>query len=86
MKRLALVLPIALLAWTGCSSTPRTDAAAKAPEASADAAKEAAEQEALAERERQTVEAARMLAGLPPVPDEDNSERQEWIIITDPAT
>ena len=66
MKRLALVLPLALLAWTGCSSTPRSDAPAPAPEASADAAKEAAAREALAERERKTVEAARMLAGLPP--------------------
>ena len=40
LKRLALVLPLALLAWTGCSSTPRTGAAA--PAASVDAAKEAA--------------------------------------------
>ena len=86
MKRLALVLPLALLAWTGCSSTPRSDAPAPAPEASADAAKEAAAREALAERERKTVEAARMLAGLPPVSEEDQSERQEWIIVTDPAT
>ncbi|MBP7677691.1 MAG: VCBS repeat-containing protein [Thermoanaerobaculia bacterium] len=86
MKRLALVLPFALLAWTGCSSTPRSDAPAPAPEASADAAKEAAAREAIAERERKTVEAARMLAGLPPVPEEDTSERQEWIIFTDPTT
>ncbi len=86
MKRLALVLPLALLAWTGCSSTPRTDAPAKAQEASADAAKEAAAREALAERERKTVEAARMLAGLPPVAEEDDADRQEWIIVTDPAT
>jgi hypothetical protein len=86
LKRLALVLPLALLAWTGCSSTPRSDAPAPAPEASADAAKEAAAREALAERERKTVEAARMLAGLPPVSEEDQSERQEWIIVTDPAT
>ena len=86
MKRLALVLPLALLAWTGCSSTPRTDAAAPAPEASADAATKTAEPESLAERERKTVEAARMLAGLPPVPEEDESERQEWTIFTDPGT
>ena len=86
MKRLALVLPFALLAWTGCSSTPRSDAPAPAPEASADAAKEAAAREALAERERKTVEAARILAGLPPVPEDDESERQEWIIFTDATT
>lgn len=86
MKRLAFVLPLALLAWTGCSSTPRTDAPAKAQEASAEAAKEAAAREALAERERKTVEAARMLAGLPPVAEEDDSAREEWIIFTDPDT
>jgi len=86
LKRLALVLPLALLAWTGCSSTPRTGAAAPAPEASADTAKEAAAREELAERERKTVEAARMLAGLPPLSEEDGSEREEWIIFTDPET
>ena len=84
MKRLALVLPLALLAWTGCSSTPRTGAAA--PAASVDAAKEAAAREELSERERKAVEAARMLAGLPPLSEEDGSERQEWIIFTDPET